>query len=84
MRAGSIVAGRFEVLGLAGHGGMGAVYRARDRQTGEVAALKVLRMRDAAAEQRLAREAQILGDLAHPSIVRHGAHGTERQRTTKQ
>ncbi len=76
MRAGSIVAGRFEVLGLAGHGGMGAVYRARDRQTGDVAALKVLRTRDAAAEQRLAQEAQILGDLAHPSIVRHVAHGT--------
>ncbi len=76
MRAGSIVAGRFEVLGLAGHGGMGAVYRARDRNDGEVIALKVLRVRDPAAEQRLAREAQILEDLAHPSIVRHVAHGT--------
>ena len=75
MRAGTVVADRFENLGLAGHGGMGSVYRARDRATGTLVALKVLRARDQAAEQRLVREAQILADLAHPSIVGHVAHG---------
>ena len=30
--AGSLVAGRFEIIGLLGAGGMATVYRARDRQ----------------------------------------------------
>ncbi|MFO0587388.1 MAG: protein kinase [Polyangiaceae bacterium] len=75
MRAGTVVADRFETLGLAGHGGMGSVYKARDRATGDLVALKILRARDPAAEQRLVREARILADLAHPSIVRYVSHG---------
>jgi eukaryotic-like serine/threonine-protein kinase len=63
------------VLGLAGHGGMGVVYQARDLFTGGRVALKVLRFRDDIGEERLGREAQILSELSHPGIVRHVAHG---------
>jgi len=37
------IAQRYEVLGEAGRGGMGIVYRARDRETGEIVAVKVLK-----------------------------------------
>ena len=39
----SVIAERYEVLGLLGVGGMGRVYRVRDRRLDEVVALKVLR-----------------------------------------
>src|SRR4051812_46111550 len=60
--------GRFEILALAGYGGMGRVFRARDRSTGEIVALKVL-AKDGDPE-RLARESRLLESLAHPGIVR--------------
>ena len=42
MEPGTIVGNRFEILGLAARGGMGAVHRARDSVTGAV----VVRSRD--------------------------------------
>lgn len=42
MHAGTVLAGRFEVEAPAGSGGMGELYRARDRATGSWVALKVL------------------------------------------
>ncbi|MBV8762950.1 MAG: protein kinase [Deltaproteobacteria bacterium] len=77
LRPGTIVANRFEIEHLAGKGGMGAVYRARDRKTGMVAAVKVVS--DEAPghhAERLVREAQLLAELQHPSIVRYLALGT--------
>lgn len=73
MGSDSPVAGRFEVLGIAGSGGMGAVLRARDLVTGAPVALKVLRGQD--AESRFELEARILSELRHPGIVRYVAHG---------
>ncbi|HEX2574220.1 MAG TPA: protein kinase [Polyangia bacterium] len=75
MQRGDIVAGRFEVQELAGSGGMGAVFRALDRLTGEVVALKVLLPRDTTSDDRFLRESEVLARLDHPAIVRYIAHG---------
>src|SRR4051812_46967034 len=75
MQPGELVAGRFEIVAVAGAGGMGTVYRAQDLATGETVALKTLASvgeRDAA---RFSREAALLAELAHPGIVRYVAHG---------
>ncbi|MCK6587599.1 MAG: protein kinase, partial [Polyangiaceae bacterium] len=69
----SPIAGRFEILGLGGSGGMGAVLRAKDLFTGSLVALKIMRRKDAKAS--FAEEAQILSELRHPGIVRYIAHG---------
>lgn len=74
MEPGSIVAERFEIEALAGKGGMGSVYRARDCATGETVALKLLQ-HEAAHAKRLLREAELLSELVHPNIVRYVAHG---------
>ncbi len=76
MEIGDIVAGRFQLEGIAGSGGMGVVYRALDRTTGARVALKAVRAGRPGLEDRFAREAVLLADLAHPSIVRYVAHGT--------
>ncbi len=76
MHAGQLVAERFEVVELAGSGGMGSVYRARDRLTGAPVALKVLHTPDPAEAARLMREAKVLASSQHPRIVRYVAHGT--------
>ncbi|EYF06114.1 serine/threonine-protein kinase [Chondromyces apiculatus] len=75
MQTGAIVAGRFEILRHAGSGGMGAVYKARDRETGQAVALKVLHGHGAAHADRFAREAQLLSELRHPGIVRFVGSG---------
>ncbi len=72
---GALVADRFEVEAVAGHGGMGDVYRARDRHTAETVALKVLRVSDRESATRFSREATLLAGLRHPAIVRYVAHG---------
>ncbi len=60
------------VLGeMIGQGGMGVVYRARDRQLEREVAIKVLRLELDRPEwvARLQREARILARLEHPGIV---------------
>ncbi|AUX46951.1 protein kinase [Sorangium cellulosum] len=75
MRAGEIVGERFEIEGLAGSGGMGHVYRARDRHTGDTVALKVLRTAGQSELSRFSREVQALASLRIPGVVRYIAHG---------
>ncbi|MGK3988768.1 protein kinase [Sorangium sp. So ce136] len=75
MKPGDIVADRFLIERLAGSGGMGSVYRALDRHTGETAALKVMSGRGLEHGERFAREAQVLAELRHPGIVRYIAQG---------
>jgi len=66
---------RYEILSVLGRGGMGVVYRARDRASDAVMAIKVLLELRASAAERFEREAAVLSALDHPGIVRYGAHG---------
>jgi eukaryotic-like serine/threonine-protein kinase len=62
----------FDVLGRLGAGGMGVVYRARDRVLGREVALKLVRPEhasDSAARQRFLREARAAAVLTHPGIA---------------
>src|SRR5882757_2745673 len=63
---------QLEILELIGKGGMGAVYKARQRQLDRVVALKILPPgigHDAAFAERFTREAKALAKLNHPGIV---------------
>ncbi|MEY4096148.1 MAG: Serine/threonine-protein kinase PknD [Acidobacteriota bacterium] len=62
---------RYEITGVAGHGGMGTVYEARDHVLDRDVAVKVLDVADqkGARAARLRREAHILARLDHPGIV---------------
>ena len=62
----------FDVLGRLGSGGMGVVYRARDRVLGRDVALKLVRPEhasDSVARQRFLREARAAAVLTHPGIA---------------
>ena len=64
--------GGYEVLALIGRGGMGAVYRARQRSLDRLVAIKVLPLEASADELFAARfqsEARLLARLQHPNIV---------------
>jgi eukaryotic-like serine/threonine-protein kinase len=74
-RPGAVIAERFELESEIASGGMGTVFRARDRATGGWAAVKVLRGDDLVDTDRFARECAALSRLAHPGIVRYIAHG---------
>jgi serine/threonine protein kinase len=69
------VPGRFEVLEPVGHGGTAAVYRARDLESGDEVALKILRGLSELDAKRLDREAAALGALTHDGIVGYIDHG---------
>jgi serine/threonine protein kinase len=63
---------QLEILELLGYGGMGVVYRARQRTLDRIVALKLLSVGpDAGADftDRFTREARALASLSHPSIV---------------
>jgi serine/threonine protein kinase len=62
---------RYVISGVAGHGGMGTVYVARDRVLQRDVAVKVLDLADHKGTRvaRLTREAHILARLDHPGIV---------------
>jgi tetratricopeptide (TPR) repeat protein/predicted Ser/Thr protein kinase len=63
--------GRYTILSLVGHGGMGEVYAAYDPELDRKIALKLLRGRgtDARARTRLLREAKAIARLSHPNVV---------------
>lgn len=64
--------GDYEILGVAGTGGMGIVYRARQKSLDRVVALKVILPQIAEEEEfreRFLREARLASSIDHPNIV---------------
>jgi DNA-directed RNA polymerase specialized sigma24 family protein/tRNA A-37 threonylcarbamoyl transferase component Bud32 len=62
----------FEILECLGRGGMGVVYKARQKSLNRLVAIKILapeREHDARFAERFAREAEMLAQLNHPHIV---------------
>lgn len=82
-RGRGLVFGPYIVLDKIGAGGMGKVFKARDRRSERIVALKVL-LPDAVASpkklQRFLREVEVATQLAHPNVVAAyesgEAHGT--------
>ncbi|TMR39895.1 protein kinase domain-containing protein [Nonomuraea zeae] len=67
-----MLSGRYELLELLGRGGMGVVYRARDRELERIVAIKVLpaqMLRDEDFRARFRREARAAAGLSHPDIA---------------
>ncbi len=81
---GTVIGSRYEVLLPLGRGGMGTVYRARDRVLDEEVALKVLRSDLAEAgemETRFRAEIKLARTVSHPNVCRiheYGEDGTLR------
>ena len=77
----SVIAGRYEVLGLLGAGGMGRVYRVHDKSLDEIVALKIMRG-DLASSlfERFRQEVKLARRVTHPNVVRTfdlGQHGDD-------
>jgi len=71
--------GPYEILDTLGHGGMGVVYRAHDRNLGRTVALKILRDElrgESQVAARFQREAEAFARLDHPNIVHVYSVGT--------
>lgn len=71
-RIGSVLEGRYRILGLLGRGGMGNVYLAEETRLGRRCALKALHPRlaeDRSQVARFLREAQAIARFDHPNIV---------------
>ena len=65
-----LIAGRYRIDGLLGHGGMSDVYRAADDNGGPPVAVKVVRSTDPELARRLIREARAVEGFDHPNLVR--------------
>lgn len=61
---------KYEFLELLGRGGMGVVYKARDRRLGRVVALKFIHGDDPVLLQRFMQEARAQARLMHPHICK--------------
>jgi serine/threonine protein kinase/tetratricopeptide (TPR) repeat protein len=73
LAAGTVLAERYEIIDLLGEGGMGAVYKANDRQLDRVIALKTIRPEMASSSDMLARFKQELilaRQITHHNIIR--------------
>src|SRR5580658_3661306 len=70
---GEILAGRYEIAGYLGHGGMGEVYEARDLELQEQIALKTIRPEIAQSDwiiERFKQEVKHTRRITHPNVCR--------------
>jgi serine/threonine protein kinase/tetratricopeptide (TPR) repeat protein len=70
---GTLLASRYEIVQLLGEGGMGAVYKALDRELDRIVALKVIRPNLAGHEwilQRFKQELILARQITHRNVIR--------------
>ena len=70
---GTVLAGRYRIIGLLGRGGMGEVYRADDLKLGQPVALKFLPERlerDEGRRERFLNEVKVALRVTHPNVCR--------------
>ena len=73
LQPGVLFGGRYEIQGVLGQGGMGAVYKARDRELDRLIALKVIRPElatDPSILQRFKQELILARNITHKNVVR--------------
>jgi serine/threonine-protein kinase len=82
LASGGLLAGRYEILGPLGRGGMGMVYRAFDRELGETLAIKVLRpdvaRESGRVEQRFRSEIRLARRVRHRNVCSVYGDGEDR------
>jgi eukaryotic-like serine/threonine-protein kinase len=70
---GALMGQRFEILTVLGAGGMGVVYKARDRELDDLVALKMLKKEqlvDPTQIERLKSEIKLARKITHPNVLR--------------
>jgi serine/threonine protein kinase/tetratricopeptide (TPR) repeat protein len=73
LEVGQVLGGRFEIQEMLGIGGMGAVYKAYDRDIDRVIALKCIRpelAKDPEITQRFTQELLLARQIAHKNVIR--------------
>lgn len=61
---------KFEFIEMLGRGGMGTVYKARNKSNDSLVAVKIFKPTTTAAWQRFVQEASIMTKLSHSSVVK--------------
>lgn len=80
-RAGEVINGcqieRYRVLNLLGEGGMAQVFRAQSDDTGQIVALKILKLNtlELTDRERFDSEIRVLRSLSHPNLIAYLDHG---------
>jgi serine/threonine protein kinase len=75
---GHVIAGRYEIKGRIGKGGMGVIYRAHDRMLDEPVALKVLRqeyLETPGMDERFRSEIKLARKVGHKNVCRIFEYG---------